>query len=105
MTTFDDREDAFERRFAHDEALDFKARARRTHKLGLWAAGQLGREPGEAGRYADGLVSLEVGSGSEAVVHKVLDDREAAGLERNEAEVRQHMAAWLTEAEREVRAG
>lgn len=105
MTTFDDREDAFERRFAHDEALGFKARARRTQRTGAWAAARLGQDPGEASAYADALVALEVGSGSEAVLHKVLNDFGAAGLERSEPEVRQHMVALLTEAERDVRTG
>ena len=105
MTMFDDREDAFERRFANDEALRFQARARRTRAVGLWAAGQLGQQAGTPESYAEGLVRLEIESGSEAVLRKLLDDRAAAGLERSEQDLRHHMDARLVDAAREVRAG
>ena len=52
MTTFDKREEAFERQFAHDEELKFKAEARRNRLLGLWAADQLGKSGTEAEAYA-----------------------------------------------------
>lgn len=105
MTTFDEREDAFERRFAHDEALAFRARARRTRQLGLWAAAALGRSEGEAVAYADALVSLDVGSGSDAVLARVCDDLKAAGVGPGEDEVRRHADALLAQARLEVRAG
>ncbi len=105
MTTFDDREDAFERRFVHDEALAFRARAERTHRLGLWAAGAIGRGDREATAYAGALVSLEVGSGGDAVLAQVRDDLAAAGAGPGEDEVRRHMDAPLVQARLDVRAG
>src|SRR3712207_6282869 len=59
MTTFDDRRDAFERKFAHDEELRFKAMARRNKLFGLWAAGQLGRTGAEAEAYAKSVVMAD----------------------------------------------
>lgn len=105
MTTFDDRKDAFENRFAHDEALAFRARARRTHRLGLWAADKAGQHGDAATTYAEALVSLEVGSGTDAVVAKVLADLGAKGVDPGEQEVRRHMDALLAEAKLELRAG
>ena len=54
MTTFDKREEGFEKKFAHDEDLKFKAMARRNKLLGLWAAGQLGKSGADADAYARG---------------------------------------------------
>ena len=56
MTTFDDRKDAFENKFAHDEELRFKAMARRNKLLGLWAAEKLGKSGAEAEEYAKSVV-------------------------------------------------
>ena len=60
MTTFDKREEAFEQQFAHDEALKFKATARRNKMLGLWAAEKLGLSGAEADSYALSVVMLDV---------------------------------------------
>ena len=59
MTTFDKREDAFEKQFAHDEELKFKATARRNKMLGLWAAEKLGLSGAEADSYALSVVMAE----------------------------------------------
>ena len=60
MTIFDEREHAFEAKLAHDEELKFKARARRDKRLGLWAAGKLGKTGTEAEDFASRLVTAEI---------------------------------------------
>ena len=59
MTTFDDREDSFEKKFAHDEELRFKAMARRNKLFGQWVAEQLGRSGSEADAYARSVVMAD----------------------------------------------
>ncbi len=72
MTTFDKREEAFEKKFALDEEQKFKAEARRNRLLGLWAAGKLGLSGDAAGAYAKEVVAAEFGEGGDdAVVRKV----------------------------------
>ena len=58
MSTFDQREDSFEKRYVHDEELRFRAEARRNKLLGLWAAEKLGKTGAEAQAYAEALESL-----------------------------------------------
>jgi hypothetical protein len=89
MTMFNEREDAFERQFAHDEALRFKATARRNKLLGLWAAERLGRTGEEAQAYARGVVQAdfqEPGDGD--VLRKILRDLEDAGKPVDEADLK-----------------
>ena len=75
MTTFDDRENAFEAKFAHDSEMQFKAEARRNKLLGLWAAGLMGKSGDEAAAYALSVVSADFEeAGSEDVVRKVAAD-------------------------------
>jgi hypothetical protein len=75
MTTFDDRERAFESKFAHDAELQFKAEARCNRLLGLWAAGLLGKKADEAAEYALTVVTADfVHAGHEDVVAKVAGD-------------------------------
>ena len=92
MTTFDDRERAFENLFAHDQELAFRAQARRNRDIGLWAAQQLGRSGAEADAYAGQVLmaSVEAG-GSEAVVAKIRQDLDAGGVAVTEHQVRQRM--------------
>ena len=63
MSTFDQREESFEKRFAHDEELQFRAEARRNKLLGLWAAEKLGKTGADAQAYVDKLVAAEVAAG------------------------------------------
>ena len=58
MTTFDDREQAFEKKFAHDSEMQFRAEARRNKLLGLWAAELMGRTDAEAYAAEDGEAKL-----------------------------------------------
>ena len=75
MTTFDDRENAFEAKFAHDEAMTFKAEARANKKLGLWAAEQMGKTGDDADAYALEVIKSDFEEpGFEDVVRKVTGD-------------------------------
>jgi hypothetical protein len=75
MTTFDDRENAFEAKFAHDSEMQFRAEARRNRLAGLWAAGLLGKSGDEAAAYAMEVVSADFEeAGDEDVVRKIVAD-------------------------------
>ncbi len=106
MTTFDDRKDSFERKFAHDEELRFKAMARRNKLLGLWAAERLGKSGAEADAYAKSVVMADFQeAGDEDVLRKVRGDLEAAGMTGAETQVRSIMSELLARAVEEVQAG
>jgi hypothetical protein len=99
MANFDKREDAFERQFAHDEELKFKAEARRNKLLGLWAAEKLGKSGAEAEAYAKDVVAAdfeEAGDGD--VLRKVLADLTAKGLAVTETDIRAKMSELLATA-------
>ncbi len=75
MTTFDDRANAFENKFAHDSEMQFRAEARRNKLLGLWAAGLMGKSGDEAAAYAIEVVNSDFEeAGTEDVVRKVAGD-------------------------------
>ena len=75
MDAMQQREQAFEAKFAHDQDLDFRAQVRRDRKLGLWAASLLGKRGAEAEEYAQSLIAAEIeGCGSEALVGKIRHD-------------------------------
>lgn len=75
MTTFDDREKAFEQKYAHDQEMQFRAEARRNKLLGLWAAELMGREGEEAEAYAREVIHADFEeAGHEDVVRKVARD-------------------------------
>jgi hypothetical protein len=106
MTTFDDRKDSFERKFAHDEELRFKATARRNKLLGLWAAEKLGRSGAEADAYAKSVVLAdfeEAGDGD--VTRKVKPDLEAGGVAITEGEITSRMVELMEKAIDDVKAG
>lgn len=106
MTTFEDRRDTFEKKFAHDEDLRFRATARRNKLLGLWVAERLGRSGAEAEAYAKTVVAAdfqEAGDGD--VVRKVRGDLEAGGHGASEAEIRRVMDELMSRAVDEVQAG
>ena len=89
MTTFDKREEGFEKKFAHDEELRFKAMARRNRLLGEWAAELLGKSGEEAKAYALTVVSSDFDEpGDEDVMRKVMADIAAKGSKITEADVR-----------------
>lgn len=106
MTTFDQRKDAFEKKFAIDEELRFKATARRNKLLGLWAAERLGRSGAEADAYAKSVVMADFEeAGEDDVRRKVQADLEAAGVAGAETEVRRAMSELMARAVQEIQAG
>jgi hypothetical protein len=106
MTTFDDRKDSFERKFAHDEELRFKATARRNKLFGLWAAGQLGKSGADAEAYAKSVVLADFQeAGDDDVVRKVKADLDAGGVATSEGEIKSRMIDLLEKAIDEVKAG
>ena len=80
MTTFEERQKGFERKFAHDEELKFKATARRNRLLGLWAAEQMGLAGDDAKDYARQVVKADLAEpGEEDVFRKIRADFDANG--------------------------
>lgn len=104
MTTFDKREEGFEKKFAHDEELRFKAYARRNKLLGLWAGGLLGRQAADAEAYAKEVVLADFEeSGDNDVMRKVVKDLEGKGV--TEQEIRAKMTELLAQAVDQIKAG
>jgi hypothetical protein len=102
MTTFDKREEGFEKKFAHDEELRFKAMARRNKLLGLWAAGVLGKSGAEAEAYAKEVVLADFEeAGDNDVLRKVTKDLAGKGI--TEAQVRAQMTELLGQAIEQVK--
>lgn len=103
MTTFDKRKDAYESKFAHDEALRFKAEARRNRLLGHWAAELLGKSGEEADNYAREVVRADFEEpGDEDVFRKVRRDFDAAGVDQSDHQLRRTMDDLMEEAIRQV---
>jgi hypothetical protein len=99
MAGFNEREKAFESKFKHDEELRFKANARRNKLLGLWAAEKMGLGEAEASAYAIEVVKSDfVKAGDDDVLHKVLTDLQARGVDTSEHLVRKHMDALMETA-------
>lgn len=98
--TFEDREKGFERKFAHDEEMQFRARARRNRLLGLWAAGRMGLAGEDAARnYVQTVIRAgATGAGEDDVFVKIRDDLRAKGTAVTEQEIRNRMAQLLAEA-------
>ena len=100
MTTFDNRENAFENKFAHDAEMQFKADARRNKLLGLWAAGLMGKSGDDAAAYAKEVVKSDFEeAGHEDVYRKVAGD---LGDKADEATIRAQMASCLVEAKAQI---
>ncbi len=105
MTTFDKREEGFEKQFAHDEELRFKATARRNKLLGLWAAEQLGRKGAEADAYAKEVVMADFEEAGETdVFRKIRADFDAKGVKVSDADIRRAMNELLARAVGEIKA-
>ncbi len=107
MTTFDKREEGFEKQFAHDEELRFKANVRRNKLLGLWAAEKLGLKGADADAYAKAVVASDFEEGGDHdVFRKIradLDAKKVAGV--SDQEIRKTMDALLARAVEEIKAG
>lgn len=100
MSTFDDRENAFENKYAHDAEIQFKAEARRNKLLGLWAAGLMGKSDDAAAEYAKEVVKADFEeAGHEDVVRKVSGDLDGKA---SDDEIRAKMAELLVEAKAQI---
>ncbi|MHC0052860.1 DUF1476 domain-containing protein [Actibacterium sp. D379-3] len=100
MTTFDERESAFENKFAHDEELSFKAHARANKLLGLWAASLMGKSAEEAEAYARDVIHADfIEAGREDVFRKVSGD---LGDKADEITIRTKMLELLAAAKTQL---
>jgi hypothetical protein len=103
---FTSRRETFESRFAHDEALRFKAIARRNKLFGLWAARQLRKSSSEAEVYAASVVMADfVEPGDNDVIGKVVTDLIAEGVPVEEGQVRRVLDDLMVRATDEIKAG
>jgi hypothetical protein len=106
MTTFDKREEGFEKKFALDEEQKFKAEARRNKLLGLWVAEKLGLAGEAANAYAKDVIAAEFQEAGDAdVVRKVIGDLKAKGVAVTEQQVRVKMDELMAQAIAQVKAG
>ena len=103
MTTFDERERAFEKKFEHDQELQFKANARRNKMLGLWAAGLMGKSGAAAEEYAKEVVVADLEKpGHHDVVEKLVKDLAAAGKPTEDHTIRKQSERLMVEAKEQI---
>ena len=106
MTTFDKREEGFEKKFAHDEELRFKATARRNKLLGQWAAQKLGLSGDDADSYAKAVVMADFEeAGDDDVFRKLRTDFEAKSLGLSDHQIRRTMDELMEQAIAQIKAG
>jgi hypothetical protein len=103
MTTFEDREKGFERKFAHDEELKFRATARRNRLIGLWAAEKMGLSGEEAQAYAREVIKADLAEpGDEDVFRKIRGDFDAKGVAQSDHQIRRIISEMMVEAVRQI---
>jgi hypothetical protein len=103
MTTFDEREKAFEKKFEHDQDLQFKVNARKNKMLGLWAAGLMGKSGADAEAYAKEIVLADFEkAGDNDVIHKLMRDLAAAGKPMEDHTIRKQGERLRDEAKAQV---
>jgi hypothetical protein len=103
MTTFDDRQRAFETKFARDQEMQFKIVARRNRLLGQWAAKKMGLTEAEADAYARDVIRADFEeAGDEDVIRKLLGDLTSAGVEIDDGAIREALEHKTVEARRQV---
>ena len=106
MTTFDKREEGFEKQFAHDEELTFKATARRNKLLGQWAAEKLGLSGAEAESYAKSVVMADFEeAGDHDVMRKIRTDFDAKGVAQSDHQIGRVMTELMEKAVADIKAG
>ncbi len=106
MTTFDKREEGFEKKFAVDEEQKFKANARRNKLLGLWAAEKLALSDAEAQGYAKEVVVADLEeAGDDDVFRKIRRDFDAKGVKESDHQIRRTMDELMAKAIVEIKAG
>jgi hypothetical protein len=104
MTTFDKREEGFEKQFAHDEELRFKANARRNKMLGLWAAEKLGKTGPDAEAYAKEVVMADFEeAGDHDVFGKIRKDFDAKGVVQSDHQIRRTMDELMAQAVADIK--
>jgi hypothetical protein len=102
MTQFDDREKAFENMYARDQELQFKIVARRNRLLGMWAAKKMGLTEAEADAYARDVIRADFEeAGDDDVIRKLLGDLISAGVDIDDAAIRQALEHKTVEARRQ----
>ena len=105
MAGMDDREKGFERKFAFDEELRFKATARRNKLFGLWVAEKLGKTGADAEAYAKSVVIADLAeAGDQDIIRKVGLDLDGAGITLSEGELKLRLIDLMAEAVRQVEA-
>ena len=105
MASFEDREKGFERKFALDEELKFKATARRNRLLGLWAAGQMGLSGDEAQAYSREVIKADLEEpGEEDVFRKIRRDFDAKGVAQSDHQIRRQMSELMAQAVSQIEA-
>ena len=103
MSTFDDRERAFETKYARDQDMQFRITARRNKLLGQWAARLMGLSDAEADAYAKDVIRADFEeAGDEDVVRKLLGDLTAAGVETDDSKIREALSHKEAEARRQI---
>ena len=106
MTTFDKREEGFEKQFAHDEELKFKATARRNKLLGQWAAEKLGLSGAEAESYAKSVVMADFEeAGDHDVMRKIRTDFDTKGVAQSDHQIGRVMTELMEKAVADIKAG
>jgi hypothetical protein len=106
MTTFDKREEGFERKFALDEEMRFRAEARRNKQLGLWAAEKLGLSGAAAEAYAKDVVAADIAKvGEEDVFAKIRADFDAKKVAQSDHQIRRTMDELMQKAVLQIKAG
>ncbi len=102
MAGFDDREKAFENKFARDEEMQFKLTARRNRLVGEWAAEKMGLTAEETDSYAKAVVQADFEeAGDEDVIRKLMGDLTSAGVEIDDAGIRTALTEKMVEARRQ----
>ena len=104
MTTFDKREEGFERKFALDEEMRFRAMARRNRMLGAWAAEKLGLSGADADAYAKAVVASDFEeAGDHDVFRKIRKDFDAAGVDQSDHQIRRTMDELMAQAIEQIK--
>jgi len=105
MTTFDKREEGFEKKFAHDEELKFKAAARRNKMLGMWAAEKLGLSGAQADAYAKDVVMADFQEpGDHDVFKKIRADFDGKKVAVSDQDIRRAMDEMMIQAIAQIKA-
>jgi len=106
MTTFDKREEGFEKKFALDEELRFKANSRRNKLLGLWAAEKMGLSGTNADAYAKEVVVADFEeAGDDDVFRKIRKDFDAKGVAQSDQDIRKTMTDLMAHAVEQIKTG